>query len=888
MTFLLFLAVLVMGVILNDTRSRLKRVEVRLERERREGEASLYDNALPESVHSSVSVPRTAQTARVIHGTPASQTGIGQDDEGVNDAPAQVVPGEQPQDAANPVSEVRDEAPAPGWAAADEMRESAAEEAHVPQLQRAAAFSFEDIFGRKLPIWAGGITLAIAAILLVKYSIDAGLLSPAVRVVLGLLFGGSLIGGAEWALREEERVGDERIRQALAGAGIASLYASILAAVNLYGLVSGGVAFAGLAATTALAMGLSLRFGMPSAILGLIGGLAAPALVGSTAPNIPLLCGYLGLAIGGLTAVARHQRWAWLGVGALLGGAGWSLLLMMTGALSHADALAIGLLVMLLALALPTVAFRHGGATLLRGASGLIGAVQMALLVGMGGFEMLHWGLYGLLSAGILWLSAREAALRPFALLGLAVALMLAAVWPHPDGPEFRLVMLAMAGLYGAPALLRLWRNGGTMIEALAIGAISLGGYLVTLYHFHGALDDKTSALLALACAFLPSVAAALGWKHEDRRNSARFAIVSAAASLLLLMAGHYGLPDMWKAVAAAVVVALAGEISRRMRTPAPFVAMSIFAGGAALAALWPLVQWGTAATFSLTGKPLYVTDLSAPLTTFWKLAVPALLSGFAVWRIWPMLRHGTGIGLVAMPAVCAVASAHIFYKQMFALSDHFEFVQYGLAERLVWEALIMGAGFALWRRLREAQVALLLVATATAHGLWYNILLHNPMTVDQAVGPAPLANLLLGVYGLPMLALWVGAQILSERGQSAPRTFDVGRMLLVLLGAYAMLRQLFAGSLLPHASVSEFENILRSVVAIVLAIGFLLWGIRTDKSDWRIGSLVLILAAVGKVFLFDISGLTGLLRIMSFLALGFSLIGIGWLYSRFLKSEPR
>ena len=71
-----------------------------------------------------------------------------------------------------------------------------------------------------------------------------------------------------------------------------------------------------------------------------------------------------------------------------------------------------------------------------------------------------------------------------------------------------------------------------------------------------------------------------------------------------------------------------------------------------------------------------------------------------------------------------------------------------------------------------------------------------------------------------------------------------------------------------------------------VLAVGFLLWGIRGRRRDWRIASLVLMLAAVAKVFLFDASGLEGLLRIASFVALGFSLIGIGWLYSRQLRRE--
>jgi len=64
-----------------------------------------------------------------------------------------------------------------------------------------------------------------------------------------------------------------------------------------------------------------------------------------------------------------------------------------------------------------------------------------------------------------------------------------------------------------------------------------------------------------------------------------------------------------------------------------------------------------------------------------------------------------------------------------------------------------------------------------------------------------------------------------------------------------------------------------------------LLWGIRTDKRVWR-ASLLLMLGAFAKVFLLDASGVKGLLRIASFLALSFGLIGIGWLYSRQLKSD--
>ena len=110
--------------------------------------------------------------------------------------------------------------------------------------------------------------------------------------------------------------------------------------------------------------------------------------------------------------------------------------------------------------------------------------------------------------------------------------------------------------------------------------------------------------------------------------------------------------------------------------------------------------------------------------------------------------------------------------------------------------------------------------------------------------------------------------------------------MLLIFLFAFSELRQLFHGSILTVYGVTDWEDIFRSIVAISLAVGFLMWGILRGLRDWRIASLVLMIVAVAKVFLFDASGLDGLLRIGSFVALGLSLIGIGWLYSRYLGED--
>ena len=126
----------------------------------------------------------------------------------------------------------------------------------------------------------------------------------------------------------------------------------------------------------------------------------------------------------------------------------------------------------------------------------------------------------------------------------------------------------------------------------------------------------------------------------------------------------------------------------------------------------------------------------------------------------------------------------------------------------------------------------------------------------------------------------------------SRPRLNGYARaaqMLLVVLFAFSTLRQLVHGSILTVPGLSQGEDIARSILAVALAHRLPALGHRPGRSrDWRIGSLVLMLAAVAKVFLFDASGLEGLMRIASFVALGFSLIGIGWLYSRSLGGERR
>src|SRR5262249_49692297 len=105
---------------------------------------------------------------------------------------------------------------------------------------------WEQRLGGRAFLWIGAITLALAAIFLVRYSIGEGWLPPGGRVILAAALGFVLIG-----IAEPMRSRDERVAQALAAAGVAALYGALFAAVALYEMISKVAAGGGAAALTA-------------------------------------------------------------------------------------------------------------------------------------------------------------------------------------------------------------------------------------------------------------------------------------------------------------------------------------------------------------------------------------------------------------------------------------------------------------------------------------------------------------------------------------------------------------------------------------------------------------------------------------------------------------
>jgi uncharacterized membrane protein len=167
-------------------------------------------------------------------------------------------------------------------------------------------FDWESLIGVKLFSWIAGVALVLAALFFLRYSVEHGWLRPVVRAWIGIVTGASLVFICELKVARPYKF----TANAMHGAGIAILYATLFAIYGLWHLASATVVFGGMILITAVAVALSIvRDSIFIALLGLIGGFATPAML-STGENRPFgLFGYLLLLNIGLAWVAMKKSW---------------------------------------------------------------------------------------------------------------------------------------------------------------------------------------------------------------------------------------------------------------------------------------------------------------------------------------------------------------------------------------------------------------------------------------------------------------------------------------------------------------------------------------------------------------------------------------------------
>ncbi len=807
-------------------------------------------------------------------------------------------------------------------AAQVEASKLAAEAEAKPKEPPAESADIETAIGTRWAVWVGGIALALGGLFLVRYSIEAGMFGPGVRLAMAVLLGLALVAAGEFIRRTGFKVpirgaAGAYVPGILTAAGAFTLFAAIYAAHGVYGFVGPGMSFTLLGLVGVVTIAAALVHGQALAGLGLLGAMLTPALVSSQSPSEWALFGYLAIVLAANTAIARMRDWTFTASAGFAGAGLWCLLYIGDSASIDLPVVLFINAVILACCALIWLSRRGGEPARMDVAPAVaaffVALVSVQLLIDP---ELqLSGGAYGgglLLAAMLLVAVLRTPALPMLHAAGIAallVSLRIAmqgtftlrvfggefmldgvSVLPYsamlqPVGAVIALVFL-IAGFWQAarfvavwPHRAAAWSGWGAMVPLAALAAHWIA---------FGNLDrDVTEAFATLVLSVVLVAAAERIARREvpPLQGSLAVSLPLAAAAIAAVLMLHMGLGPLWTTMltgAAAILPALA---TRRR---------SYSVLGWICAALVVVVMARVAIDPTLVGADLLgrTPVFNALLPGY---GVPALAFGFAAWQLArttggaPRLVMEAGATLFALLAL-AMLVRHAMNGGVITTGTP------SLAEQSLYTLIALGAGgilLALDTRspslfLRFGSMAAGIVSVALI-GLQHFIFL-NPLATNESTGRIPFFNLLFLAYLLPAIA--AGALALYARGKR-PRWYSAMLALLasVLLFAYATLsvRRLFQGEHIgAWAGMGQLETYSYSALWLAMGVALLVAGVALKSHIMRIASAVLISVAVAKVFIFDMSALEGVLRALSFIGLGVVLIGIGLFYQKLLTRAAR
>ena len=185
--------------------------------------------------------------------------------------------------------------------------------------------------------------------------------------------------------------------------------------------------------------------------------------------------------------------------------------------------------------------------------------------------------------------------------------------------------------------------------------------------------------------------------------------------------------------------------------------------------------------------------------------------------------------------------------------------------------------------------------------------LLLNPEVLHYQERGRPIFNWLLYTYGVPALCCFFGGALLrgAEAARPAAPEHDFLPGDRVWLGPFASVLGLLLTFWLINLEVADYfspgryvewslerhfaRDLTLSVMWGLYAMVLLVLGLLRRLPALRVAGLAFLVLTVAKVFLYDLSSLTGLYRVLSFLGLGVSLILVSLLYAKFVVAkEPR
>ncbi|HEX8121723.1 MAG TPA: DUF2339 domain-containing protein [Solirubrobacteraceae bacterium] len=752
----------------------------------------------------------------------------------------------------------------------------------------------EDLVAGRVLAWAGGLAVFVGLVLLFAVAVSRGWVGEGVRTLIGGLGSFALAATGAWL---QERRARTDAAMAAAAAGIAGLFATSVVAARVYEVVPVEVALLLVLATGAAATALALRWhsrGM--AWLGVVGGLAAPLLVGAPAGGGTATL--LFVAALAAAAICVHRAWDWLGLAAFaVVTPQW-----LAGLSEHpvSAAATFGTLAAFGAL-FAAAAVGHDLRTCAdapRPAALLLLALNAFVTAAAG------WAIVGEdvgATAADVWLALVAAAhlalgvalLRPrratrtvaIAALGLGAVVADVAIAQALNGLVLALVWTGAVA--GFAALARRVRAGALEEAALATGlgahvALALLHMLVVEAPPEAVAAGEGSAAAATAVAALAAACLTSGALLDRRpvwRDLVNALGLAALAYLAAVALDGAALVVAWSAEAAALASLARRARRREARDEAEAPDARDTRDSAAARAARPPAAARAARPPEWVAGAVVPLQLALALAGAYFLAAPwrAVLDGVSDVR-------AAVVSLVAV-AVAAAISGEAAKEGVIADGDpDWRLVLHGASlVALAWLAIVTLDGAVLVAVLAAGAAVLAELGRRTGDdpavagaAAVLGLALGHAVAIE-----APPQALLDGVDDLAAAAVALGAcAIAAQRIAAAvpsPWTWFAPAAAALHLASVALVTTTGAG---------ERAQMLLSALWAAVGVATLIAGLVRDVPALRSGALAVIGIALAKVFLYDLATLEAMARVASFLALGLLLLAGAFAWQR-IRPRP-
>ncbi|WP_420414313.1 DUF2339 domain-containing protein [Roseibium sp.] len=785
--------------------------------------------------------------------------------------------------------------------------------------QASASIEKEQTIGARWSIWVGGVTLAIGGIFLVKYAVDHGVLGPLPRVLLGALLGMVLLVGGEWSRRQPQRFkvpgyDNANIPATLTASGTLVLFGSVFAAHALYGLIGPLAAFVLLGLLAFSAMLTALLHGPALATMGLLGSYVVPFLISSQSSDILPLVFYILAVSAAAVAIGRFRGWLWFAGSAVAGlflyaglmevGAapGDRLLLnfYFTGALmivyggfvwrvhavdpGHAAPIDRAATVALSIFSLP-----------------MLGQMQFQHSVSASGFEV----------AMLLLLPFALAYVHSALRYAVFVPLICALIHVFQFQAELDITAL-MNGADGLAQVISPLPPEATDALTEFIRFVLFFGVLVFFSGILGSARSAGRAVMASGAVLATSGLFAIAYlRIESWQVSITFAGLALALGLLYFavaerfideLSNVLGGPECLSAWLIGGLFAVTFSATLAFEKAALTVALGLLVPAVMLVyQRYPLPQLRVLTPLAvipyvlrLLWDPFIVGDALGTTPVFNALlyGYGAPCAGFVVSAV-VMTARKQDRWSEAMQAIAIFALAlTLSMLSLHAVDPLFRFDDPGSRFQGSAMLVLVGAGLSLaltrflpGKRQSVLEVmAMVLSVGGMAIGGYSLFLINNPVLTGQSVGTGLIINWVTFAYGLPCILF--GLLSLAARRRRPgwyTKTVFVFAVLFGFLFINLTIRNSFSPDVLTSSPIRDLEQYVYSFVWLLIGVLCLLAGLKWNQLRLRQASGGIIAVVVFKVFLIDMSALEGVLRAMSFIGLGLTLIGIGYLYQRMI-----